>query len=122
MTTEEGLAEERYKAGFASGQKPLDSVRFPPHRPGHGYPRHYPQPHHTDEEQSVGTPRPDDALGEPLTIREVAALIGCSAWTVRHSYLPKGLPHLRAGPLGKLTFYRTQVVRWILERQKKGGK
>jgi len=107
MTTEGAHAEERYKAGFGNGEKSLDSVRFPPDSPGHGYPQRY--------------PHLDDTLGEPLSIREVASLIGCSAWTVRHSYLPKGLPHLRSGPLGKLTFYRTQVVRWILERQKTGG-
>ena len=74
---------------------------------GQSYPQHYPQA--------------NDALGEPLSIRQVAQLLGCSPWTVRHSYLPKGLPHLRSGPLGKLIFYRNQVVRWILQRQRKGG-
>jgi hypothetical protein len=107
MTTEGGHAEERYKAGFGPDEKPLDSVRFPHVPGGHGYPHYYPQP--------------DETLGEPLSIREAAQLLGCSPWTVRHSYLPKGLPHLRSGPLGKLTFYRTQVVRWILQHQRKGG-
>lgn len=64
----------------------------------------------------------DFPLGAPLSIREVAKLIGCSAWTVRQRYLPKGLPHLRSGSQGKLIFYRDQVVRWIVNQQTKGGK
>jgi hypothetical protein len=62
-----------------------------------------------------------DPLGEPLGLREVARIIGCSPWTVRQKYVPAGLPHLRSGPNGKLIFYKTQVVRWLLERQQKGG-
>src|ERR1017187_2806814 len=60
-------------------------------------------------------------LGEPLNLKRVAELIGCSPWTVRQRHLPAGLPHVRAGASGKLIFYRDQVVRWILENQKKGG-
>jgi hypothetical protein len=80
---------------------------------GHGqsYPQHYPQ---------FGITR-DDPLGSPLSIREIAQLIGCSPWTVRQRYLPHGLPHLRSGPHGKLIFFREQVVSWILEYQKKRG-
>ena len=63
-----------------------------------------------------------DALGEPLSIREVAALIGCSVWTVRQRLLPLGLPHFRIGDTGKLTFYRNQVVKWILEKQIQEGR
>jgi hypothetical protein len=62
-----------------------------------------------------------DVLGEPLVITEVAHLIGCSVWTVRQRYLPSGLPYFRIGRTGKLTFYRNQVVRWILENQKQKG-
>lgn len=62
----------------------------------------------------------EQELGEPLTITQVAELIGCSPWTVRQRHLPKGLPHFRAGANGKLTFYRDQVVRWI-QSQQKGG-
>jgi hypothetical protein len=65
-------------------------------------------------------PAQADTLGEPLTITEVAAILGCSVWTVRQKYLPQGLPHLRAASAGKLVFFRAQIVRWILERQ--GGK
>ena len=107
MTTDHN-AEEVRKAGFGNGEKPLDFLRVSAEIPGQSYPRHY--------------PHPDDALGEPLTIRAVAELLGCSVWTVRHAYLPKGLPYLRSGPLGKLIFYRKQVVQWILQHQRKGGK
>jgi len=62
-----------------------------------------------------------DALGEPLTITEVARLMGCSVWTVRQRYLPSGLPYFRIGKAGKFTFYRNQIVRWILDKQKQEG-
>jgi hypothetical protein len=66
---------------------------------------------------------PTRSLGEPLTIHDVAALLGCSAWTVRQRYLPQGLPYLRASSMGKLVFFHKQVIDWILRRQqlKKGG-
>ena len=107
MTTD-GNAEERRISGFESGAKPAEMLGLS-HTPlGQSYPQHYPQS--------------SDTLGEPLSIREVARLIGCSAWTVRHSYLPQGLPHFRSGPAGKLVFYRNQVVQWILQQQRKGGR
>lgn len=56
-------------------------------------------------------------LGEPLSIREVAALLGCSVWSVRQRFLPKGLPHFLSGPSGKMVFFRRQVVAWILAQQ-----
>lgn len=61
--------------------------------------------------------RNHDLLGEPLSIWEVARMIGCSAWTVRNRLLRLGLPHFRSGPSGRLIFYRDQVVRWILQKQ-----
>jgi len=79
---------------------------------GQSCPQHYPQ----------AVEYGNEPLGAPLSIREVARLIGCSAWTVRQSYLPQGLPHLRSGPHGKLIFFRDQVIRWILQHQQKGGK
>lgn len=71
--------------------------------------------------------RPDESvrhssgpkLGEPLSIREVARMLGCSAWTVRQQHMPRGLPHFRSGPNGKITFFRDQVIAWILNRQQK---
>ena len=61
---------------------------------------------------------------DPGQILEVARLLGCSDWTVRHRYLPQGLPHLRpGGPGGKIVFFRNQVIAWILQQQKqKGGR
>lgn len=106
MTTERH--EEGHKAGFDSGENYLRTLGISADDLGQRYPQR--------------NPHLDDPLGDALTIREVAALLGCSPWTVRHSYLPRGLPYLRSGPLGKLTFYRAQVVRWILEHQRKGGK
>jgi hypothetical protein len=105
--TNDPNAEEIRKSGFEFGEKPLETFSFSRENPGQRYPQQNPQA--------------ADALGDPLTIREVARLIGCSPWTVRHRYLPKGLPHMRSGRLGKLIFYRAQVVRWILQRQQKGG-
>jgi hypothetical protein len=102
----DGNAEERRMSGFTPEAKPLDSVPFSQESPGQSYPQHYPQA--------------SDALGTPLTIRQVAEVLGCSPWTVRHKYLAKGLPHLRSGKLGKLIFYRNQVVQWILKNQRKG--
>lgn len=58
-------------------------------------------------------------LGEPMSIREVARLIGCSAWSVRQTLLRQGLPHWRSGPSGKLIFYRDQVVRWLIRQQER---
>ena|SRR5579871_3766738 len=68
-------------------------------------------------------PPPEDgeSLGLPLSIREVAALIGCSSWTVRQKYMPSGLPYFRLGSTGKLIFYQNQVISWLLARQQKGG-
>ncbi|MGC9224927.1 MAG: hypothetical protein ACP5E2_13450 [Terracidiphilus sp.] len=105
MTTD-GNTEERRISGFGNGAKPVDSLRFPHGPLGQNYPQDYPQVR--------------DALGEPLGIREAAGILGCSTWTVRHRYLPQGLPHFRSGPLGKLIFFRNQVVQWILREQRKG--
>ena len=102
--------EERYKAGFEENANAANSLGFEHVPLGQSCPHHYPPPQPAD-----------DALGEPLTVRQVARLLGCSAWTVRHGYLPKGLPHLRTGPCAKLVFFRKQVVGWILQRQRKGG-
>ena len=60
-------------------------------------------------------------LGEPLTINELANLLGCSPWTVRQRYLRQGIPYLRARPRGKIVFFREQVVAWIQKRQRQKG-
>lgn len=59
------------------------------------------------------------SLGDALNINEVAAVLGCSTWTVRQKYLPQGLPCLRTSTTGKFVFFRRQVLDWILERQRK---
>lgn len=107
MTTD-NHAEEMRKSGFENGEKSINSLDISRESPGQSYPHHYPQA--------------DDALGEPLSIREVARLIGCSDWTIRHQHMSRGLPHFRSGPAGKLVFFRKQVVAWILQQQRKGGR
>jgi hypothetical protein len=82
---------------------------------GQNCPRQCPYPDESEIEMS------SEYLGAPLSTREVARVIGCSAWTVRHRYLPAGVPHVRIGPAGKLIFYTNQVVRWLLRQQQRGG-
>src|ERR1039457_2984815 len=103
MTTEtEALS------GFADGAIGTEIQPFAHTGLGQSYRRHYP-----------GSESP---LGTPLSIRDVARLIGCSRWTVRQKFIPLGLPHLRSGPSGRLTFFSNQVVAWVLaQQQRKGG-
>lgn len=96
-------------SGFAEDANDTETQEFPRAGYGQSCPQHYLESGY-------------DLLGPPLSIREVAGLIGCSAWTVRQRYVPQGLPHLRSGPSGKLIFYRDQVVRWIVNQQQKGEK
>lgn len=83
---------------------------------GQHYPSHYPRPQGQEANAATSSP-----LGLPLTIQQVAALLGCSAWSVRNTWIPKGLPHLRSGPNGRLVFFTNQVVRFI-QRQQQGGR
>ena len=106
-------SRERRELAFGQRANTLQIQEFSILNRGQSYPQHYPRP--SDRPEHVQNP-----LGVPLGIRDVARLIGCSVWTVRQSYIPQGLPHLRSGPSGKLIFYRDQVVRWILEHQQKG--
>jgi hypothetical protein len=101
------------KSGWGTPPKGKQLLAFAPPPLGHSSPGHCP----------TQCPRPNDAdpLGPPLSVREAAVLIGCSAWTVRQKYLPLGLPHFRIGSTGKLIFYRTQLIRWLIARQQKGG-
>jgi hypothetical protein len=69
----------------------------------------------------ASSPTQQDTLGEPLSIDDVAELLGCSPWTVRQRYLRQGLPHLQAQPRGKLVFFREQVIAWTLKRQRQKG-
>ena len=111
MTTTKWNTDERRMSGFAENGNATPIQGNSHTSPGQSYPQHCPQP------LEYG----NDLLGVPISIREVARLIGCSAWTVRQRYLPRGLPHLRSGPQGKLIFYRDQIIRWIVAQQTKGG-
>jgi len=100
-------ALEERMSGFEDARKAKESLRIPAVPLGQNCPRH--------------CPSPEDELGEPMGIREVATVIGCSVWTIRQRYLPSGLPHFRLSRHGKLVFYRRQVIRWLLERQREKG-
>ncbi len=113
MGTREGLVVRRpavgRKSGFGGGAKAVENLEFSRARVGQSYPQQYPYP--------------AEPLGEPMDIRQVAGLLGCSTWSVRQRYLPSGLPHFRLGRNGRLRFYRNQVVSWVLEKQhQKGGR
>jgi hypothetical protein len=101
------------KSTHGSLQKFAPTLGFPPFSLGQLYPHLCPEryPHSDGANQ----------LGPPLSIRETAALIGCSSWTIRQKYLPLGLPHFRAGSKGKLIFYKNQVIRWVITQQQKGA-
>jgi len=103
------------KSDFESSTMPNDFKGFQPQDPGQNCPQDYPQ----YDQGSDGAS--ETALGHPLGIREVAQLLGCSAWTVRHRYLKAGLPYFRTASSGKLIFYRNQVIRWLLSKQQQKG-
>src|SRR5882724_2830052 len=113
----EGTTEVR-KSGFADSAKHLQNLEISSECLGQSYPQHY--PYLEGPIREIGA---QDVLGEPLSIRGVSRLIGCSVWTVRQKLLPAGLPHFRSGRQGKFVFYRNQIVQWILDKQKrqKGG-
>ena len=106
---------KRYMSGLPWGANPLALQAFSQPGLAESPARHSAKP----EGQTPETNR--STLGEPLSIRQVAGLIGCSPWTVRQTHLPNGLPCFRSGPNGKLIFYRDQVVAWVLQEQQKGG-
>ena len=113
---DQGLAHsaiQRLKSGFTQVVNDTETLEFQPHGLGQRYPQDYPQGSNGEVWH--------DELGEPMTIRDVALLLGCSVWTVRQRHLPYGLPYFRLGTTGKLVFYRKQVVAWILANQQKGG-
>ena len=59
-------------------------------------------------------------LGVPMSIRQVAAVIGTSPWSIRQTWIPKGLPHVRAGVRGRFIFFEREVERWLIKQQKGG--
>ena len=98
-----------------SAAKPAEDKGFDADRLGQRYPRQCP-PQGAPIAAMATSP-----LGPPLNIRQVAAMLGCSAWTVRNAWIPRGLPHFRSGPNGRLTFFQNQVIRFV-ERQQQGGR
>ena len=110
------MTEEERKSGFGGSANSPQTLDISPVGIGQSCPQHYPHP--TEPIHVAGTV---GSLGEPLDIGEVAALLGCSPWTVRQRYLRQGLPHIRACASGKLVFFREQVTQWILKRQQQKG-
>jgi len=116
------------KARGARARKPAGSQAFPAFSLGQPRPRHWPtQPKPNFAEQGPFPCPPGKAqrpgrrsLGEPLSIDQVAELLGCSPWTVRQTLLPRGIPHFRFSASGRLIFFWDQVIRWI-ENQQQGG-
>lgn len=111
-----GSSETR-KSAFAFARNGTDSLHFEDSDLGHSA-----RPSdRSNARPSAREETPEDSelspLGEPLNIRQVAALIGCSVWSVRQTLIDRGLPCFRSRPSGRLIFYRDQVVRWILDNQ-----
>jgi hypothetical protein len=116
MTTK-GNEVRRAMSRFTEPARTADSLDFSSIGPGQNCPTQKPQP--AESKRVDG----NDSLGQPMTIGHVAAMLGCSVWTVRQRYLPQGLPHFRSCAAGKLVFFRSQVIAWILKRQlEKGGR
>ena len=107
-------------SGLAEAGKPLESLRISPAGLAQSWAKQWAT--RTGPEDRVPVEAHGERLGAPLSIRAVAAMLGCSPWTVRQRHIPEGLPHFRSGPNGKLVFFRDQVVAWIFHRQQKGGK
>ena len=106
-------------SAFEENGKAAENLSFSPVPLGQRYPHQNPQlcPHPESRTQN----EIDDSLGKPMSIREVAKVLGCSEWTVRQQYLPKGLPHFRLSPAGKPLFFHNQIVRWVLDKQRQKG-
>jgi hypothetical protein len=106
----------RYMSGLAEAHKTLENKAISPTGLAESWARQKATRH--EDERGV----PTEPLGQPISIRAVASMLGCSSWTVRQRHIPDGLPHFRSGPNGKLIFFRDQVVAWILHQQRKGGR
>jgi hypothetical protein len=103
----------------AGERKGTNLLPFGAERLGQPCPKSCPQ--HCPYRESAESSELRESLGEPLSIREVAVLIGCSVWTIRQRYLNAGIPFVRLRPHGKLIFYRNQIIHWLLTEQQKGG-
>ena len=114
------------KAGLPRARKTPYLKTFPPLPLGQRWPGHWPGQTGPilGEPGAPGgpgaLPKSAETLGRPLSIREVAAMLGCSPWAVRQTLIPRGLPHFRLTASGRLTFFERQIVLWI-EKQQRGG-
>lgn len=106
----------RHTSRFGQRANDAESLEFSGVRRGQSCPQHCPH------QKEAAAAADGLALGGPLDIEDVAMLLGCSVWTVRQRYLPDGLPNIRASARGRFIFFSEQVVDWILERQRKGGR
>jgi hypothetical protein len=109
--------ERKALSGFGESVNTLEIQRISPSRLAESWARQKAR-READANRDVWA---HDGLGAPLSIRDVARMIGCSPWTIRQRHIPTGLPYFRAGSNGKLVFFREQVIAWILQQQKKGG-
>ena len=71
----------------------------------------------TSESTRPPKARSISALGRPLSVRQVAAMLGCSVCTVRQTLVRQGLPVFRFGPRGKLVCFENQVIAWLRKLQ-----
>jgi hypothetical protein len=107
------------ESGFAGERKGMNLLPLGAERLGQSCPKSCPQ--HCPYRENAESDELPEALGEPLSIQDVASLIGCSVWTIRQRYLMAGIPFVRLRPHGKLIFYRNQIIHWLLTEQQKGG-
>jgi len=116
------------KAQGPGARKPARLREFSGPKGGNPFPPHFPPRRGTFLAEPGAFPSPADraqrpsrrSLGEPLSIDQVSALLGCSPWTVRQTLLPRGIPHFRFSASGRLIFFEDQIIRWI-ESQQQGG-
>ena len=108
---------EGYESDYASGGNLAENMGFPEGSLAQSGAQQNARP-----DRPIPPLQSSQNLGSPMTIDEVADLLGCSPWTVRQRYVRQGLPHLRASVRGKLVFFREQIIAWVEKRQRlKGG-
>jgi hypothetical protein len=107
MMPSEEMSGEARMSGFGDSEKPFNSQGFLSESLGQSYPHHYPQ----GDEPSANRFR---SRG-----RRCDRLLGLDG---APSLPAAGTAALPSGPAGKFVFFRKQVIAWILQQQKKGGR
>lgn len=110
----------RKESGFAGAPKAAQVLEMMRPPVGQRCPTQKPMPEGAARAKT-GSAAASDRLGSPLNIGQVAAMLGCSPWSIRNTWIPKGLPFFRSGASSRLIFFEAQVVRWIEHQQAKGG-